>query len=365
MGMVRRLTTTGSGSLLRIDVRAIQANLSWIRQRAQGRPVMAVVKANAYGTGAAMMARILASHVESFAVATTDEGRELRQAGVEHPILILGPPREATAGDYLKDGLTASVSSPQQAQRLPEGVCWQLVLDSGMRRYGVAPDQIERIREIREAASHLTYTGCYSHHAVADEPENDRVHLQIERFEELARFVRDAGLAGPRHMSNSAALLHEGSLPHYDYLRLGLAIYGLAPGAPRPEPLRPALTWESSLELVRPVRKGEPVSYGGVWTADRDGWLGTMPVGYADGLPRSLSGRLEVAIAGKRYPQVGRVTMDTTMIFLGDDPLSEGSRVTLFGHPGWSLYEWSDAAGSIPHESLTRLSDRVKRVYLF
>lgn len=360
MGMVRTLRTDGSGSLLRIDICAIQTNLAWIRERAGGRSVIAVVKANAYGTGAAMMARFLEEDVSGFAVATTDEGVELRDAGIQKPILVMGPPRTTLARDYADYQLTASISRPEQASMLPDGVTYQLVLDSGMRRYGVSQGQTSRVREILSAASHLTYRGSYSHHAVADDPENDTVYEQIGRFEEM---VRQTSLEGPLHMSNSAAVLHDGALPHFDQLRIGLALYGIAPGMPRPDALTPAVQWQSTLELVRPIRKGEPVSYGGIWKADRDGWLGTMPVGYADGLPRSLSNTLEVSIDGRRYRQVGRVTMDATMVFLGEDPLPEGCTVTLFGGEGWSLYEWSDAAGTIPHESLTRLSDRVKRVY--
>lgn len=362
MGMVRTLRTDGSGSLLRMNVRAIRKNLAWIRNQAGGRPVIAVVKANAYGTGAAMMARILQEDVYGFAVATTDEGVELREAGIQKPILVMGPPRTTLARYYTDYQLTASISRPEQAKMLSGGVGYQLVLDSGMRRYGVALEQTQEIPKILSAATHLTYRGCYSHHAVADDPEKDEVYKQIGQFEEM---IRQSNLEGPFHMSNSAAVLHEGNLPHFDQLRVGLALYGIAPGLPRPDALTPAVEWQSTLESVRPIRKGEPVSYGGSWKADRDGWLGTMPVGYADGLPRSLSNKLQVSIGGKRYHQVGRVTMDATMIFLGEDPIEEGETVTLFGGEGWSLYEWSDTAASIPHESLTRLTDRVKRVYCF
>ncbi|MGM0506325.1 MAG: alanine racemase [Bacteroidota bacterium] len=361
MEMVRTLRTDGSGSLLRVNIRAVHENLAWIRDQSGGRPVIAVVKANAYGIGAVMMARFLCDEVEGFAVATTDEGGELREAGIRKPILVFGPPRAATVRDYAEFQLTASLSGPEQAMLLPDGVAYQMVLDSGMRRYGVAPEQLDRVRETLSAASHLTYRGCYSHHAVADEPENDAVYEQIGRFEEM---VRQAVLEGPLHMSNSAAVLHAGSIPHFDQLRVGLGLYGYAPGLPRPDALQPALEWQSTLELVRPIRKGEAVSYGGTWRADQDGWLGTMPVGYADGLPRALSNKLEVSVEGRRFRQVGRVTMDATMVYL-EKPIREGTPVTLFGGEGWSLYEWSDSIGSIPHESLTRLSDRVKRVYFF
>ncbi|MEX0594383.1 MAG: alanine racemase, partial [Balneolaceae bacterium] len=341
--MVRTLRTNGSGSLLRIHTRAIRDNLTWIRNQSGGRPVIAVVKANAYGVGAVMVARFLREEVEGFAVATTDEGVELREAGIRKPILVMGPPRVTTAGDYADHHLTASISRPEQSKILPAGVAYQIVLDSGMRRYGVAPEQVSQIREILSASSHLSYSGCYSHHAVADEPKNDAVYEQIGRFEEI---IRQASLDGPFHMSNSAAVLHEGALPHFDLLRVGLGLYGYAPGLPRPDALIPALEWQSTLELVRPIQKGEPVSYGGTWRADRNGWLGTMPVGYADGLPRALSNKLQVSIDGRRFAQVGRVTMDATMVFLEEAPIREGTPATLFGGEGWSLYEWSEAAGS-------------------
>uniref|UniRef100_UPI0003782156 alanine racemase n=1 Tax=Saccharomonospora saliphila TaxID=369829 RepID=UPI0003782156 len=206
----------------------------------------------------------------------------------------------------------------------------------------------------------------WSHLACADEPGHPSVDAQARRFATAYDQAVEAGLAPMRHLANSAATLTRPDL-HFDLVRPGIAAYGLNP-VPRPEDLRPAMTFRSSVVLTKRVAAGESVSYGHTWTADRDTTLALVPVGYADGVPRNLSGRMSVLLAGTRRPVVGRVCMDQLVVDCGDDEPAVGSEVVLFGtgaDGAPTATDWADTLGTIDYEIVTGMyRPRVRRRYV-
>ena len=288
---------------LEIDLDAIAENVAALREHARAAELMAVVKADGYGHGLVESARAaLAGGASELAVALVEEGEALRDAGVSAPILLLTEPPAAAIGALLEASLTPAVYSPGFTAALDAAVTERgvaplgvhLKLDTGMRRVGVPQhDWEDALRRIRDAGG-LRLAGLWSHFAVADEPAHPFIASQAEEFERGLALARELGTPPDvAHLANSAAALH---LPdtHYDLVRPGLSVYGLepAPGLARDVPLRPALALRSRLSLVKRLASGEAVSYGLTWAPTADTRLGTVPLGYADGV---VSGaRLEV-----------------------------------------------------------------------
>ncbi len=357
---VTSLGTSWAGSTAVIDKQALKKNLAWLKERSKTDKAIAVVKANFYGHGAIEAARTLESDVEQFAVATIDEAIQLRRGGIELPILVLGVPHKNASAVYKEYDLTASVSQLNHFELLEDGTEFHVVIDTGMRRLGIFPSQLDKLKKkLNEEDSRLVCRGVFSHYATAEDPGSDFVHLQNERFQQVrASLPIDLDF----HMSNSPAVIHY-DIDHFDAIRVGIGLTGYAPGRVQTDSLEPILTWQTELVQVRPISKGDTVSYEGSWRAPEDGYLGTLPVGYADGVSRMLSNRLEVRIDDKYYSQVGNVTMDYTMIFLRDNKLKEGSKVDLIGGGGWRADRWAREAGTITHEIICGLSERVRREY--
>jgi alanine racemase len=321
---------------------------------------MAVVKADAYGHGAVSLARRLTDRVEWFAVANVDEAIELREAGIENSILVFGAPTGKSAGAYRKYNLVATVSAFEHFDYLQKNTRYHLNFDTGMGRYGFLPEQTSEVKTAVQKNSHLIAGGIYSHFATADEPHSDKVHRQLDCFREIrSQFSTDL----LTHMANSGgAAFYKQS--HLDMIRYGIGLYGYDPGPVKIDGLQPVMDWKSFLAQVKPIRKGMTVSYRATWQAPYDGYLGVVPVGYADGLPRNLSHKLEVLIDDTAYPVVGIVTMDNIMVFLGEDQLKSQTEVRLFGKDGFTAQDWAEKVGSISYEILARLTPRVKRVYV-
>lgn len=346
-------------SFAEIDLNTILDNIQAMKERIPGKKVLSVVKCDAYRHGAVRVSNHLEDHVDWFAVATLDEGIELRMGGVKKPILVFGVPTYETAAAYQTHNLTATVSHKTHFDILMDGTGYHINFDTGMGRLGFEPEDTSDVRQLAVANQRLICKGIYSHFATADDPGNEFAIEQHNRFREVLTQFSEVKL---RHMSNTGAASNY-DFDHFDMFRTGLAMLGYNSGLTRHDWLKPALTWKSRVVQVRPVKKGKRVSYGSTWSAPADGFLATIPTGYGDGIPRSLSNKLKIHINGRMVPQVGNVTMDYIMVWLGKEEVPVESEVTLLGGNGWNAYDWSEHAGTNTHEILTNLTGRVERVY--
>ncbi len=347
-------------STAEIDISAIIQNLNQIKQRSGGKKVLAVVKCNAYSHGSTQVSRAIQDHVDWFAVANVDEAIELRMNGIIKPIIVFGVPSYQTAAAYQTHNLTATVSELAHFSILMDGTSYQINFDTGMGRLGFYPDQLNDVRELAVANQRLICSGIYSHYATADDPGSSFVLKQNRRFTDLLTQFSEINLV---HMSNTGAVANYPDLKHFDMIRTGLGMLGYNSGKAMYDWMKPVCTWKTEIAQVRPIKKGMPVSYTSAWKAPEDGYLATLPVGYGDGIPRSLSNKLKVFIDGVFYPQVGNITMDMCMVFSGNHKLSNRTSVTLMGGKGWSASEWAEHACTNTHEILTNLTDRISKLY--
>jgi alanine racemase len=356
-----------------VDLGAIRDNVRALMPPSAG--LMAVVKADAYGHGAVSVARVaLEAGAEWLGVALVEEGIELRDAGITAPVLVLTecPPGSERAA--LDAGLTPALCSREALDRLaqagggaaPPGV--HVKVDTGMHRAGIAPDEIVAFcREVRDAG--LRIAALWTHFATADEPENPFLDVQLDRFTRAVSAVRAEGIEVPiLHAANSAATMLRPDT-HFDLVRVGIAMYGVppAPALGGAASLRPVMTVRSRVAAVRRVPAGDAVSYGQTYRLDRDSTIATVPIGYADGYPRSLSNRAEVLIGGRRWRVAGTVTMDQTLIDCGDDHVALGDEVVLLGRQGSdeiTAAEVARRAGTIGYEVVSRVGARVPRRYV-
>jgi alanine racemase len=359
-----------------VDLGAVEHNVSLLAGMAarSGASTMAVVKADGYGHGAVEVARAsLAAGAGWLGSCSLAEALALREAGITAPILAwLDVP-----GEDLTRGIAAdvdlSVSSPRglrevadAARRARRPARVHLKIDTGLSRAGCLPADWPAL--VAEAAStpEVGVLAMWSHLACADELGHPSIDAQAARFALAYDQARAAGLQPLRHIANSAATLTRPDL-HFDMVRPGIAIYGLNP-VPVETDLRPAMTFRSSVVLTKRIAAGDSVSYGQTWTATEDTTLALVPVGYADGVPRTLSGRMEVWLAGRRRPVAGRVCMDQIVVDCGNDTVVEGDEVLLFG-PGDrgepTAREWADAIGTIDYEIVTGMyRPRVRRTFV-
>jgi len=364
-----------------VDAEAIRSNArQLLRHLSPGSSLMAVVKADGYGHGAVPVAQAaLAGGAISLGVATLAEGIELRQAGIQAPVLVLGNLSQAEElRSCLRWQLMPTVSGMREAllcHNLASGsgrpMALQLKLDTGMARLGAdwqeGPRLVAAIRELDA----VKLAGVYSHLASADaEPGSDDglTAEQQRRFDAVLACLHQQQLSpGCRHLANSAGTLRDRNL-HYDQVRVGLALYGHSPAqhlAGR-MPLQPAMRLYARVSLIREVAAGVGVSYGHRFRTQRPSRLAVLGIGYADGVPRLLSNQLEVLFAGRRLPQVGAITMDQLVLDATDCPALEvGSVVTLLGRDGDQEIQpedWSERCGTIPWEILCGFKHRLPRL---
>lgn len=325
---------------------------------------MAVVKADAYGHGSVPVAEAaLEAGADSLAVVTCEEGRELREAGVSAPILVFTDllPEKFLLAESLGLMVTAhSIESAKRISRRP-GLEAHLKVNTGMNRWGVAPSEVGEARRLLGES----LAGVYTHFASAD-LDKGATRAQIRAFDDVlaAHSFGDVLV----HAANSAATLwHPGS--HYDLVRPGVAVYGLHPagGEPDSENLRPAMALKSYVADVRRLAAGEGVSYGLTFRAGEDMFAATVPVGYAEGYRRALSGRVEAIVRGRRRRLLGRITMDAS-VFAADEEVSVGDEVVLLGSQGEeriTAEELGSLAGTINYEMTTGVNPRrVERSFL-
>jgi alanine racemase len=362
-----------------VDLDAIAHNVRLLADRAaaSGAATLVAVKADAYGHGAVPVAaaalRAGATWLGSCSLA---EALVLREAGITGRILAwLDLPTVDYAPGLLAD-VDISIASLDALDTLLVAVRAtgrtarvHLKIDTGLSRGGAAADQWPALVEGVVAAhrsGEIELVAVWSHLACADEPGHPSIDLQAKRFDAAYQVVAEHGLRPLRHLANSAATLTRPDL-HFDLVRVGIGAYGLNP-VEQPEDLRPAMSFRSSIAFTKRVPAGESVSYGHTWTAQRETTLALIPVGYADGVPRGLSGRLAVWIAGERRPVVGRVSMDQIVADVGDADLRPGEPVVLFGdgaHGEPTAREWADTLGTIDYEIVTGMyRPRVTRRYV-
>ena len=359
-----------------IDLDALTHNLRLLESLVGGRPLWPAVKANAYGHGAAIVARHLAAlGCDTLCVAHLAEAAHLRRAGVEATVILLSPPLPEQAEAVVAGGFEPAVCTLALATALGEAAARQgrevavhLIVDTGMGRFGIAPEEVAAFLESCRGLSRLRVRGITSHFPRADEADKDYSLAQLERFVAVAGVARKRGVE-VAHMANSAAIL---DLPgaHLDAVRPGIALYGLAPSAaianPRARELRPVLEWRSKIAFLKEVPAGAGLSYGHDYHANRPSLIATVPVGYGDGLHRALSGNCVFLVGGKRCPQVGRITMDQSMldvtalrgrVAIGDDAVVIGRQ----GEAKIAVEELAASLGTIAYEVVTAIAARVPR----
>ena len=409
-GQLRHLPATGlRPTRVEVDLDAIAHNVARLAAAAPQAAICAVVKADAYGHGAVPVARAaVGAGATWLAVALVEEGIELRAAGLEARILVLSEPPIAAIGDLIAAELTPTVyrepfiavlDAHGQEQGRPIPV--HLKVDTGMGRVGTPPGEWqERLLQVATAAG-VEVEGLCTHLARADEPQVDTTAQQLAAFD---RAVAQAARLGihPRllHTANTAGvLLHPAA--RRDLVRPGIGVYGLSPSGEVDaidHGLEPALRLVSEVSYTKYVAANTPLSYGHRWRAPEDGWVATVPIGYADGVPRRLTNRAQVLLAGRRRPVVGTITMDQLLVWCADEEPGIGDEVVLLGAtqarprgtppvgaltdvpaspdpvpaPGRPdpleqrirVEEWAEAADTITYEIVTSLSARLPRLHL-
>ena len=358
-----------------VDLDAIIHNLQAISARVQV-PVMAIVKANAYGHGLLPVALHLQAHgVQQLGVAFVEEGITLRNAGVTVPILVLGGVYSRQVRQFIANDLEITVSSMEvlrnveaAAQALNRKAVIHLKIDTGMERIGVHSYSCKPFIEAALASRWCELKGIYSHLACADNPASPMTGEQLDRFLEACAHIERAGAPMPlRHLANSGGILHFPET-HLDMVRPGILLYGVLPD-PASQPtieVRPALSLASHVIYSKVVLAGHPVSYSATWAPAVDTHIVTIPLGYGDGYPRALSSRGQVLIGGRKYPVVGRLCMDQFMVDVGMDRVVNEDEVVLIGRQGDDVLTTEDvarAAGTISYEILTGLNGRIPREY--
>jgi len=369
-----------------VDLRAIRDNMKSLRQSIHRRTeICAVVKADAYGHGVSEVVPVLlANGATRLAVSMLDEAIELRRSGVDAPILVLGFTDPRRAEEIITNNITQTVYSRDLASalsaagvRLGREARVHIKVDTGMGRVGFQAgyEAIKAIHDIRQLPL-MVIEGMYTHFSTADEPDDQFTRTQFERFMSISSELDRVGLTIPiKHVCNSAATLRFPEM-HLDMVRPGLILYGMVPpGCPPavlPVTLRPAMTVKSNVVLVKEVPAGTPISYGRTFFTNQPARIATIPIGYADGYSRRLSGKAHVLINGERFPVVGRICMDNCMadVTAATSPIRTGSEVVLFGQqeregktvnlPVDEMAAWMD---TINYEVTCIVGRRIPRAY--
>ncbi|HHW98252.1 MAG TPA: alanine racemase [Firmicutes bacterium] len=341
--------------------------------------IMAVVKANAYGHGAVEVARAaLEAGATRLAVSILDEAVELRRAGIRAPVLVMGYTPAAQGGMAADMNISLTVYEPQQALALVQAarasgsaLKVHLKVDTGMGRIGALPDDVLALATLLQNLEGCELEGIYTHFAKADEDDPNPTLLQLERFQAVLERLEQAGIFIPlAHCANSAAIMRFPA-SHLTAVRLGIAMYGFYPSTllrQQDVELRPAMTLKTTVAHAKWVPANTPVSYGGRFVTKGPSYIITLPIGYADGLSRSLSNKGLVLVAGQKAPLVGTICMDQCMADATQLPtVKVGDEVILWGEgQGQSLSAEDVAAntGTIVYEVISLVSRRVPRLYL-
>jgi alanine racemase len=348
-------------ALARVDLGAIERNCARLAAVAAPARLCAVVKADGYGHGAVPAARAAqAGGAPWLAVATAAEAFELREAGIEGPLLVMGALAGAEVDVALEARADVVAWREEFVASLPDRVGVHVKLDTGMGRLGTRdPDEASRVVE----AAGDRIAGLMTHFATADENDPTFLEAQLSRFEDW--IARHPGV--PVHAANSAATLRTPAA-RFDMVRCGIAIYGMDPFGrdPADHGLEPALELVSYVAEVKRALPGESAGYGRRFVAERETWLGTIPIGYGDGVRRALTNNADLLVDGRRVPLVGTVSMDNITVDLGDEPVERGAEAVLIGARGGEQIlaeELAARLGTINYEITCSLAPRVPRDY--
>jgi alanine racemase len=360
-----------------IDLAAFRSNLAAARKVAGTAEVWPVLKANAYGHGAKELARVCAEEgVQRIGVGDSSEALELREAGIDVPLLVLGAAIEAELPALVRYGVEVGVHSEGKARQFGQYALAQgarlgvhLKVDTGMTRLGVMPEAALRVANAIASEPGLELRGLMTHFPAIDGCHDPQTELQHLQTLQIAEEIRQLGIPVPAvHCANSAALF-SGLSPLGNAVRPGIALFGILPPALAAQAsLQPVLSLHTQLIFHKDIPPGRAVGYGGVWTAHRETRLATLPIGYADGIPYRLgtSGRGAVLVRGRRCPVVGAVSMDYCTIDVGHvDGAKAGDTATFIGRDGQEsigAQEIADAVGTIPYEITCSIGSRVRRV---
>ena len=362
-----------------VDLAAIKQNVRELKKIVpEGVRFCGVIKAAGYGHGAQRIALAIQDMTDMLAVATAEEAKELREAGISTPILILGYVHPSYYGILAEQEIRPTIFRMEDAKNFSEAavkvgrtaLC-HIAIDTGMNRIGypvtsMSADEIAKIA----ALPNLKIEGMFTHFARSDEEDRSHTEKQYAAFRKMKEMLEERGVHVPVcHCCNSAGIL---AYPDYamDMVRAGIVLYGLYPSQEMkqyPVPLRSAITLKSHIVLIKEVAAGAPISYGGTYVTSETRKIATVPVGYGDGYPRLLSNRGSVLIHGQRAPIVGRVCMDQMMVDVTDIPdVEEGDRVILMGRDGKdeiTAEELADLCGTISYEIICTLGARIPRQY--
>lgn len=363
-----------------VSLSAIAGNIKNVRKMLpEGTMLMAVLKADAYGHGAAEVGKYIEKYIDAAGVASVEEGIELRKAGLKVPILVLGYSSDRQYDELLDYSIIPTIFEKNEAEKysdtaLKRGVKGKMniAIDTGMTRVGfrVSESSADIIKEISEMPG-VSLEGMFTHLSCADTCDETYSQKQFAEFEKMTDMLKARGVDIPvKHMCNSAGIMKYPS-HYYNCVRCGIATYGLYPSEEVDKgllDLTPALEWKAHVIHISDVEPGRGVSYGATYVTEKEVTrIATISVGYADGYPRSLSSKGIVLINGKRVPVIGRVCMDQIMADITDaGEVNIEDTVTLIGRDGdefISVEEVAEAAGSFNYELVCQIGKRVKRIY--
>ncbi len=364
-----------------VNLDAVASNMRSMRDNLPASTlIMGSVKADGYGHGIVPVAKTIEPYVFGYAVATIDEGIILRRHGINKTILILGVTHESRYEDLLRYDIRTAMFQYEKAKKLSDLALKQgkkavvhLALDTGMSRIGMKADR-EHAKEAAAIAAleGIEVEGLFTHFARADETDKSAYEEQYRRYKEFLGYLKELGVKIPiRHCSNSAGIVESLESNHMDMVRAGIAIYGMYPSDEvdhNSVKLTPAMEIKSCITYIKEIEAGTAVSYGGTFVADHTMKVATIPVGYGDGYVRSLSGKGDVLIHGKRAAILGRICMDQFMVDVTDIPdVQEDDEVTLLGSDGAeciTMEELAEKSGGFHYEMICDIGKRIPRVYL-
>lgn len=352
-------------STLLISKSALLHNLHTIRDTHEKSPIAAVVKANAYGHGMEPIAGWLQHEVDFFCVARVEEGIQLRQSGITKDILVFTAVTPQSAPAYLQNNLIATFCDWDDMQRIPDGCRIHLNIDTGMGRLGIPYADLGLIKQKwDELGRKFKLEGVYSHFSDAEDASSALSIRQAEAMDQIRSAFETENLC--LHFANSAA---SATVPssRKQLIRAGISLYGYTDGFDFSNKLQPVLKWQAPIVSCRKLPENSPISYGGTWKSPSEGYVGVLAAGYADGIPRGLSSRFLVGASSTintiTYQQVGRVTMDHIMVWLGDAPMAVGTSMDILNGQAQGVQKWAQILETIPYEICTSISDRVRRIY--
>ena len=364
-----------------VNLDAVASNMRSMRDNLPASTlIMGSVKADGYGHGSVPVAKTIEPYVFGYAVATIDEGIILRRHGINKTILILGVTHESRYEDLLRYDIRTAMFQYEKAKKLSDLALKQgkkavvhLALDTGMSRIGMKADR-EHAKDAAAIAAleGIEVEGLFTHFARADETDKSAYEEQYRRYKEFLGYLKELGVKIPiRHCSNSAGIVESLESNHMDMVRAGIAIYGMYPSDEvdhNSVKLTPAMEIKSCITYIKEIEAGTAVSYGGTFVADHTMKVATIPVGYGDGYVRSLSGKGDVLIHGKRAAILGRICMDQFMVDVTDIPdVQEDDEVTLLGSDGAeciTMEELAEKSGGFHYEMICDIGKRIPRVYL-